>query len=168
MFITIKDVVGEKTILIPGSIPPGKKIAIVEILNNSLVCKVENDIVDENFKVITLPRGDYMSKRIRELLLNPKDYETWNGLGTVTELNYCVSELKTEENSIDGEPSDILHTYLVSQATQKTEVMRFEPKRLKFKRLANKTITKLTVRVTDQEVELVRDGLTTTIILQIV
>ena len=51
----------------------------------------------------------------------------------ITELNYCVSELKTEENLIDGEPSDILHTYLVSQATQKTEVMRFEPKGMRFK-----------------------------------
>ena len=133
-----------------------------------MVCKVENDIVDENFKVITLPRGDYMSKRIRELLLNPKDYETWNGLGTVTELNYCVSELKTEENLEDGDPCDILHTYLVSPSTQKTEMMRFELKRLRFKRLVNKKINKLTVRITDQDGELVKEGLSSTIILQIV
>ena len=145
MFITFKEAVGEKTITIPGSIPPRKKIAIAEILNNSLVCRVENDIVNDNHKRITLPKGDHMSKRVREVFLNPKDFEIWSELGTVTELNYCVSELKTEENLIDREPSDILHTYLVSQATQKTEVMRFEPKRLRFKRLANKTMTKLTV-----------------------
>ena len=121
-----------------------------------------------NEPLVLLKEGVHMSKDVRQALLDPKNFESWNGLETVTELNYCTSELKAEENIVDGEPSDILHTYLVSPSTQKTEVMRFEPKRLRFKRLANKTITKLTVRVTDQEGELVRDGLTTTIILQIV
>ena len=169
MFITIKNVVGEKTITIPGSIPPGKKIAIVEILNNTLACEVEEDIFAEGFNDRPiLKKGDHMSTKIRELSFDPKDFRTRSGLVGITELNCCISELKTEENLIDGEPSDILHTYLVSEATKKAEVMRFEPKRLRFKMLANKTLTKLTVRVTDQEGEPVRYCFTSTILLQIV
>ena len=118
MFITIKNVVGEKIITIPGSIPPGRKIAIAEILNNSLVCKVKKDIfVEYNDDMLLLEEGEHMSKKLREKLLDPKDFETWNGLETVTELNYCIGELKTEENLVDGEPSNILHTYLVSPST---------------------------------------------------
>ena len=169
MFITIKNVVGEKTITIPGSIPPGKKIAIVEILNNTLACEVEEDIFAEFFNDRPiLKRGDHMSAKIRELSLDPKDFHTISGLIGITELNYCISELKTEENLIDGEPSDILHTYLVSEATKKSEVMRFEPKRLRFKRLANKNLTKLTIRITDQEGQLVNYCFTSTVSLQIV
>ena len=109
-----------------------------------------------------------MSKVVRDAGLDPKDFEWKSGLGSVTELNYCIEELKTEENLIDGETSDILHTYLVSSSTKNTEMMRFEPKRLRFKRLKNKTINKLTLRVTDQNGLKVDDGLTSTVVLQIV
>ena len=64
--------------------------------------------------------------------------------------------------------SDILHTYLVSPSTKNAEMMRFEPKRLRFKRLKNKTIGKLTLRVTDQHGLKVDDGLKSTVVLQIV
>ena len=53
-----------------------------------------------------------MSKEVRDVGLDPKDFRSWSGLASVNELNYCIEELKTEENLIDGETSDILHTYL--------------------------------------------------------
>ena len=171
MFITFKDVVREKTITIPGSIPPGKKIAIIEIMTNSLICHCERSIPlfkDDEDSPILLERGEHMSKRVKDAGLDPKDFKSWNGLVGMTKLNYCIEELKTEENLIDGDPSDILHTYLVSSSTKNTEMMRFEPKRLRFKRLKNKTIGKLTLRVTDQHGMTVDDGLTSTVILQIV
>ena len=174
MFITLKEVVGEKTITIDGSIPPGKKIAIVEILNNSMLCYCEKPIlmfdgdkVDRRQHIL-LDQGFHMSKRIRDCDLEPRDFEPRSGLGSVNEINYCIDELKTEENLIDGEQSDILHTYLVSPSTKSVELMRFEPKRLRFKRLKNKTITKLTLRVTDQHGHKIVDGLTSTVTLQIV
>ena len=172
MFITFKEVVGEKTITIPGSIPPGKKIAIVEIMNNSMVCYCEQCIPllkdDQDKSSVILDEGFHMSKEIRDAELDPKDYNPTSGLIGISELNYCIDELKTEENLIDGEQSNILHTYLVSPSTKNTEMMRFEPKRLKFKRLKNKTITELTLRVTDKFGLKVKDGLTSTVILQIV
>ena len=171
MFITFKEVGGEKTITISGSIPPGKRIAIVEIMNNSLVCHCERSIPlfkDDEDSPILLDRGVHMSKVVRDAGLDPKDFDSWSGLGSISELNYCIDELKTEENLIDGEESNILHTYLVSPSTKNTEMMRFEPKRLRFKRLKNKSITKLTLRVTDQFGMKVKEGLTSTVSLQIV
>ena len=115
-----------------------------------------------------LEGGRIHEQAVRESSLNPKDLPTRSGLVGITELNYSLKELKTEENLIDGDQSDILDTYLVSLSTKNTVLMRFEPKRLRFKRLKNKTITKLTLRVTDQFGLKVDEGLTSTVVLQIV
>ena len=174
MFITLKEVVGEKTVTIDGSIPPGKKIAIVEILNNSMMCYCDKVVYAFNGekvmgeKHVLLTEGFHMSKEIRDHELDPKNFNPSSGLVGISEINYCIEELKTEENLIDGKQSDILHTYLVSPATKSAELMRFEPKRLRFKRLKNKTITKLTIRVTDQYGHNIVEGLTSTVTLQIV
>ena len=174
MFITLKEVVGEKTVTLDGSIPPGKKIAVVEIMNNSMLCYSRKTLYHFDGQLVMgkkhvmLTEGHHMSKEIRDHELDPKDFEPESGLVGVSEINYCIEELKTEENLIDGEQSDILHTYLVSPATKCAEMMRFEPKRLRFKRLKNKAITKLTLKVTDQHGAIIGEGLTSTVTFQIV
>ena len=44
MYITFKDVVGEKTIKLPGLVLGGKKVAIVEILMDSTICVNEGPL----------------------------------------------------------------------------------------------------------------------------
>ena len=51
-----------------------------------------------------------MSRKVREAGLNPKDFKTRSGLKGITELNYGLDELKTDENLVDGEPSNSLLT----------------------------------------------------------
>ena len=78
MFITLKEVVGEKTVTLDGSIPPGKKIAIVEIMNNSMLCYCRKTLYHFDGKEVMgkkhvmLTEGHHMSKKIRDLDLAKK------------------------------------------------------------------------------------------------
>ena len=109
-----------------------------------------------------------MSRYVKELGLDPKSFETRSGLERITELNFELEELKSDENLVDGEPSNSLLTYHVSPSTHKTEMIKFEPKRLRFKRMSNKMLGKLTIKVTDQNGKSIEDGVVTTIVLQII
>ena len=143
-------------------------MAIVEILTDSTICYLEDDIVLSKTGDLLLYAGRNMSRYVREVGRDPKEFETRSGLRRITEMNFGLEELKSEENLVDGEPNDNLLTYHVSPSTYKTELMRFEPKRLRFKKMVNKSLDKLTIRVTDQNGKLIDYGVSSTIVLQIV
>ena len=170
MYIKVKDIVGGKTINLPHSIDNldgCKKVAIVEVLTDSAVYETLHDV---QFGGKTFKSGKYMSRDLKELgfpvrLLSGS--RKTDGLRGITELSFELKELDTINNLIDGMPSNELMTYHVSNSSHNIDVMRFEPKRLRYKNLKKDSLNSLSLRITDQNNKVVKENLTATVILHI-
>ena len=77
---------------------------------------------------------------------------------------FNLDELNNSDNLEDGIPSNTLFTYYLSSSE---DFMRFEPKALQYKKLKNGTIVSLTLKITDQNNNMITDGLGTTVVLHI-
>ena len=75
-----------------------------------------------------------------------------------------LDQLDNTINLEDGRPSNALFTYYVPGSVNFTS---FEPQTPQFKKLKNDKITSLTLRITDQNGNIITDGLGTTEVLHI-
>ena len=81
-----------------------------------------------------------------------------------TKITISLNELNNSDNLEDGKPSNTLFTYYV---TGPEYSMHFEPQSLQYKKLKNDTITSLTLKVTDQNNDIITDGPEVTVVLHI-
>ena len=77
---------------------------------------------------------------------------------------FIVDELDNSDNLEDGRTSNTLFTYYVFGSGY---FMSFEPKTHKYKKLKNGEIVSLTLRTTDQNGNIMTNGLGTTVVLHI-
>ena len=77
---------------------------------------------------------------------------------------FNLNELNNSGNLRDGRPSDALFTYYVSSSK---DFMRFEPETPQYKKLKNGEIVSLTLRITDQNNNVITDGPGKTVVLHI-
>ena len=75
-----------------------------------------------------------------------------------------MNELDNSGNLKDGRPSDALFMYYVSSSKDFTH---FEPQTPQYKKLKGGQIVSLTLRITDQNDNVISDGLGTTVVLHI-
>ena len=75
-----------------------------------------------------------------------------------------LNELNNSNNLEDGRPSNTLFTYYVTGPECST---RFEPVTPQYKTLKNGMITSLTLKITDENNNIVNDGPGTTVVLHI-
>ena len=75
-----------------------------------------------------------------------------------------LNELNNRNNLEDGKPSNTLFTYYVTGLEYS---MHFEPATPKYKALKNGMITSLTLKITDQNNNVITDGLQVTLVLHI-
>ena len=136
MYITINDVIGEKTIDLSYPICSGKEITVIKVLSNNVQYKViKSHIVDyispEDEKLIL--SGTYAGRELRSVLggmieLNQfaKDDRVFkmNKLRGITEMSLDLNELDNSDNLRDGRPSNALLTYHV---TDDKDFTCFEP-----------------------------------------
>ena len=87
-----------------------------------------------------------------------------NKLAKVIDMVFNLNELNNSGNLKDGRPSDALFTYYVSSSKDFT---LFEPQTPQCKKLKNGEIVSLTLRITDQNNNVITDGLGTTVVLHI-
>ena len=87
-----------------------------------------------------------------------------NKLAKVIDMIFNLNELDKCGNLKDGRPSDALFTYYVSSSKDFTH---FEPATLQYKKLKNGEIVSLTLRITDQNNDIITDGPETTVVLHI-
>ena len=80
------------------------------------------------------------------------------------EMAVSLKELDNSDNLEDGEPSNALFTYYV---TGPEYSMLFEPKTPQYKKPKNGMITSLTLRITDQNNDVITNGPGTTVVLHI-
>ena len=87
-----------------------------------------------------------------------------NKLKGITEITLNLDELNNFNNLKDGRPSNSLLTYYV---TSNENFTHFEPQNPQYKKLKNGEFTSLTLRITDQNNNVITDGPQVTVVLHI-
>ena len=179
MYITINNIKGEKRIDLSYSIQnfdSDKVITVIRMLSNNVkyeilkLCSVMDPISDSK-KLIS--SGTYAG---RELLSMPEgiielnqfevdDQVTkTNKLKGITEITLNLDELNNSDNLKDGRPINSLLTYYM---TSNEDFTCFEPQTPQYKKRKNGEFTSLTLRITDQNNNIITDGPQVTVVLQI-
>ena len=178
MYITI-NVIGEKTIDLSYPIYSntrwGQEIAVVSmhISNSQILLHRSIEVLSITGKKIVLNKGVYTDKELNSLigtelksqmLDSHNDILRTNKLVNGTKISITLNELDNSDNLEDGKPSNTLFTYFVTSPEYFTH---FEPQSPQYKKLKNDTITSLTLVITDQNNNIITDGLETTVVLNI-
>ena len=87
-----------------------------------------------------------------------------NKLRGITEMDLNLDEFDNSDNLEDGRPSNSLLTYHV---TSNEDFTRFEPHTLQYKRHKNNAFTSLTLRIMDQNNNIITDGPQVIVVLHI-
>ena len=179
MYITISNIKGESRIDLSYSIQnfdSDKEIAVIRILSDNVkyeilkLCLVMDPISDTK-KMI--PNGTYASRELISILegiieLNQFEIDDQvtktNKLKGITEITLNLDELNNSDNCKDGRPSNELLTYHV---TDDKDFTRFEPPNPQYKRLKYGEFTSLNLRITDQNNNVITDGLQVTVVLHV-
>ena len=87
-----------------------------------------------------------------------------NKLKGITQMIINLDELDNTNNLEDGRPSNSL---LVYHVTSNEDFTSFEPQNPQYKKLKSKEFTSLTLRITDQNNNIITDGPQVTVVLHI-
>ena len=82
----------------------------------------------------------------------------------ITEITLNLDELNNSNNLKDWRPSNSLLTYYV---TSNKDFTHFEPQNPQYKKLKNGEFTPLNLRTTDQNNNVITDGLQVTVVLHV-
>ena len=120
-----------------------------------------------------IPSGTYAGRELLSMLegiieLNQFEVDDQvtktNKLKGITEITLNLDELNNSNNLKHGRPSNELLTYHV---TDDKDFMHFEPQTPQYRKLKNREFTSLTLRITDQNNNVITDGLQVTVVLHI-
>ena len=179
MYITVNNIKGESRIDLSYSIQnfgSDKEIAVIRMLSDNVqyeilkLCSVIDPILDAK-KMI--PNGTYASRELLSMLegiieLNQFEVDDQvtktNKLKGITQITLNLDELDNSDNLKDGRPSNELLTY---HMTSNEDFTRFEPQTSQHKKLKNSEIVSLTLRITDQNNNVITDGPQVTVVLHI-
>ena len=179
MYATVENIVDEKTINLSypiQNLDGSKEIAVIEIFADNVTYEITVPMkltlsagVGKADKLI--PRREYTSRELNAFLAgnvtltplsnDPRVIKT-NKLNNITELNFQMSELDNTNNLLDGRLSNNLMTYHISEYT---DVTSFEPKNPQYKK--NGIFQSLTLKIVNQDGDLVKDSLGTSVVLHI-
>ena len=135
MYITINNIIGEKTIDLSYPIHSKKEIAVVtmHISNSQILLHRSIEVLSIKGKKIVLNNGVYMNKELNspigmelksQMLDSRNDIQRTNRLVNGTKITTSLNELHNSDNLEDGKPSNTLFTYFV---TSPEYFMHFKP-----------------------------------------
>ena len=175
MYITINDIKGEKRIDLSYSIDSDKEIAIIIMLSDNIQYKVLKlcSVMDSDSKKL-IPGGTYAGRELISMLLEGmvevNQFEVddqvtkTNKLKGITEITLNLNELDNSNNLEDGRPRNSLLTYYV---TSNEDFTHFKPQNPLYKKLKNEEFTSLTLKITDQNNNVITDGPQVTVVLHV-
>ena len=175
MYITINDVIGEKTIDLSYPIYPKKEIAVVSMHSNNsqILLQKSMEVLLCTGKKILLNKGIYMDKELdsligtelkSQMLDSRDDVLRTNKLKEITKVVISLNELDNSDNLEDSRPSNTLFTYYV---TSLEYYARFEPHNPRYMKLNFGEIVSLMLKITDQNNNIITNGPGTTVALHI-
>ena len=127
----------------------------------------------KKYFICTLNKGVYTDKELdsligmelrSQMLDSRDDVMRTNKLVNGTKMTISLNELDNSDNLEDGKPSNTLFTYFVTSPEYFT---CFEPQSPQYKKLKNDTVTPLTLALTDQNNDIITDGLEVTVVLHV-
>ena len=177
MYITINDIIGEKTINLSYPICCNKEIAVITMLSDNVQYEVVkprtiiNNISPDKGELI--PSKTYAGRELLSMLGGMVGLNEFvvddrvikkNKLKGIMEMDLNLNELDNTDNLEDGRPSNSLLTYHV---TSNEDFTSLEPKIPQYKRLKNEEFTSLTLRIMDRNNNIITDGPQVTVVLHI-
>ena len=180
MYITINDIKGEKMIdlsyPIHSTTGSGKEVAVVSMhsSNSQILLHRSTEVLSVMGKKIVLNKGVYTDKELNSLigtklksqmLDSRNDILRINKLERITKMIISLNELDNSDNLEDGRPSNILFTYYYVTSSECYTL--FEPQTPQYKALKYGEIVSLTLRITDQNNDIITDGPEVTVVLHI-
>ena len=179
MYITINNIKGEKRIGLSYSIQnfdSDKEIAVIRMLRDNVKYKILKlhsvmDPISDTKRLIT--SGTYAFRELLSMLegiieLNQFEVDDqvtkMNKLKGIAEITLNLDELNNSDNLKDGRPSNKLLTYHV---TDDKDFTHFKPQTPQYRKLKNREFTSLTLRITDQNNNVITDGPQVTVVLHI-
>ena len=177
MYITINDVIGEKTIDLSYSIQnfdSGKEITVISMLSKKTQYEMtkplklkladgsDKEVLSKTYTSRKL-NAFVEGKHINTDLDNPQIIKT-NKLAKVTNMSLNLDELNNSDNLKDGHPSKTLFMYYMPGSEN---FMHFEPQTPRYKKLKYGEIVSLTLKITDQNNNIITNGPGTTVVLHI-
>ena len=179
MYITINGIKGEKTIdlsyPICSTAGQGKEIAGISMSSKNTQYEMTKPL---KLKLIDGSEKEVLSKTnvsrelnafverkhiISNLDNDPQIIKT-NKLANVTNMIFKLDELHNINNLKDGKPSNTLFTYYMPGSEDFTH---FEPMIPRYKKLKYANIVSLTLKITDQNNNIITNGPGTTVVLHI-
>ena len=175
MYITINDVIGEKTIDLSYPIYPEKEITVVSMFSNNsqILLQKSMKVLLYMSKKIVLNKGVYMDKELDSLIRtelklqmldSPDDVLRTNKLKKITKVAISLNELDNSDNLEDGIPGNTLFTYYVTSLEYYT---RFKPCNPRYMKLKYGKIVSLTLKITDLNNNITTNEPGTTVVLHI-
>ena len=178
MYITINDIIGSKTIDLSYSMRNfgfSKEIAVISMLSENTQCEMTKPLklklVDGSEKEVL--SKTYTSRELNafvegkhintDLDNNPQIIKT-NKSAKVTNMSLKLDELDNANNLEDGHPSNTLFTYYMPGSEDFT---RFKPQTPRYMKLKYGEIVSLTLKITDQNNNIITNGPGTTVVLHI-
>ena len=179
MYITINNIKGKKRIDLSYSIQnfdSDKEIAVIRMLSDNVkyeILKLRSvmDPISDTKKVI--PKGSYAGRELISMLegiieLNQFEVDDQvinkNKLKGITEITLNLDELINSDNLKDGRPSNEL---LTCHVTDDKDFTHFEPQTPQYRKLKSGEFTSLSLRITDQNNNIITDGPQVTVVLHI-
>ena len=176
MYITINNIKGESRIDLSYSIHSDKEITVVRMLSDNVqyqLLKLREVVDPASDAKKTIPCETYAGRQLLSIvegIVELKQFEVndevtkTNKLKGITEMTLNLDELNNSDNLKDGRPSNKLLTYYVDAHEDFT---CFESQTPQYKKLKNGEITSLNLRITDQNNNVITDGLQVTVVLHI-
>ena len=179
MYITINNIKGEKRIDLSYSIQnfdSDKEIAVIRMLSDNVKYEILKfrsvmDPISDTKKMI--PKGAYAGRELISMLEGMVEFNQFeiddqvtktNKLKGITEITLNLDELNNSDNLKDGRHSNSLLTYYV---TDDKDFTHFEPQNPQYRKLRNGEFTSLNLRITDQNNNVITDGLQVTVVLHV-
>ena len=174
MYITINDIKDEKRIDLSYPIIPREEIAVVSMDSNNAQYWLQGpiEVLSITGEKIVLNKAVYTDKELNEIIGQElksqigdrDDILKTSKLVNGTKITISLNELDNSDNLEDGKPSNTLYTYYVTGPEYSTH---FEPHSPQYKKLRNDTITSLTLKITNQNNNIITDGPDVTVVLHI-
>ena len=129
------------------------------------------DPISDTKKMI--PKGAYAGRELLSMLEGIIEFNQFevddqvtktNKLKGITEITLTLNELNNNDSLKDGRPSNELLTY---HMTSNEDFTHFEPQTAQYRKLKNGEFTSLTLRITDQNNNVITDGPQVTVVLHI-
>ena len=176
MYITIKDIKGEKRIDLSYPIHFNKEVTVITMLSDNIQYEIIKphtimDKISDNKKLI--PSRTYAGRELLSMLEGLIELTQFvvddqvikkNKLRGITEMILNLDEFDNSNNLEDGRPSNVL---LMHHLDVHKDFTCFKPHIPQYKKLKNGEFTFLTLRIMDQNNNTITDGPRVTVVLHL-